>query len=334
MTSYEKRYILRNRAIDEFLTDPDAFRDTVTLACGDFVPDDRRTISRIKAAMPHDMKLFDMFHDTLLSTLQRMTSKTKNRQLHTIISDSYLLDTDEVALVTTSLLEKRVANLINEFIEQTSQQLPSDKIMTVRDNAHRLLDSKTASELDELYSAYITYEAYTDVAQHCLISYVDPYSSRHEQRAAAAHITREQATYSESLKQRRHNISYRITQISHIYDGLVEAAIANGWTAKQLTAIRESYNPADTPGTVRLKKNPAIIESFIEATRDVVARETTQRLRTDELSLRVAISEYQMVEAHMAHLLNLTPVQFAHLPAILEEYRSLLTEQTKVKKRR
>lgn len=331
-TSYERMYTLRNQAIDELLTDIELFREHVSLICAELRPEDRTSITRITDAYNNTPTLLDTIHDSLLPTLRRMSTKAHSKQLHAVIGESFLLEDDEATLITSGLLEKRTAHLLHNFIEDSVRELPSDRIMTVRDSAMKLLGGKTAGELAALYAAYAEYTAYTSVAAHCNVSYIDPHASRRVKRASAKQIEREQATYAETLKNRRWNISYRINQISKIYDRLPDVIVAEGWSLKELSVIREAYDKPTPKGLSRAQKNMQQSQSFLKATEQFVADETAKRLRKDELSLRVAIDTRQEIEHHLAHLMNLTPIQFSHLPQLTREFKHLLAEQQRIQK--
>lgn len=326
-TSYKSRYDLRNQAIDELLADIEMFREHVTAICAAFGPAERKAVSRLE-----DMSLLDKFHDDLLPTLRRMASRAKSSQLRKIVGESYILHDDEVSLVTDALLEKRTANLIREFIDTTVQSQPSDRVGKIRDSARFLLSQKTAAELTNLYTTYIEYEIYTSVARHCLITFIDPHTSSRSQRQAKKRIKREQIFYAESFKDRRWNVEYQTEQLSRLYDGLIDVIATHNWDVRTLMAIREKYDGSLAPSGKRTRIDPEWALHFTEATLPFTSSSAKKRLRKDESSLQLAIAARHEIETHLAHLLNLSPTQVSHLPALTEEFVRLSTERSRYRR--
>lgn len=334
LSSHQRRYTLRNQAIDELIVDRDAFRESVSVACGDFSRKHRKLVEQIHTATPTGFNLLDQLHDTLLPTLRRMTTRANSKQLRETISDSFLLESDQVALIASDLLEKRINSLINDFLNESTAALPKKQAMTVREHAQHLIGGKSAAELADLYTDYLTYEVYTSVARDCLVSFVDPRTNRRARKAAAKRILREQATYSETLRQHRQNASYRIEQISRVYDRLPDAITANEWNMKKLLAMRKSYDAATEQQAGPIAKQPERVEAFLAATADFVSTEVAKHIPGDKQTLQSAIDARQETDHHLAHLFDLSPIQLEYLPAWVNEFQSLLRSQQRLQKRR
>lgn len=180
--------------------------------------------------------------------------------------------------------------------------------------------------LVQSYSHGLRYRAYTDIAAHCLVTYQDPHASKREQRAGAKRIELEQATYAESLGDRRRVVAYRLRQLSCMYDGLIESLAAHQLSVQRALRIRKQYQ---VELAAKTRPSPKVAyQTFLAIT------EPLRLTNASHHDFAATAAADGVLLSLLARTTALSDLQAHKLPALNKEYWALHHEAEQIKQHR
>lgn len=306
---------LATESLDLATINVEQFRDTATNRVSALDKSTREKLIQLEKSGD----FIDQLYDNLLPTLRQITTRSNKRTLHATIADAFLLDEDEARSFTESFRDRRTSRMIESFID--SSKLSSSQKKQVLS----LLGNLTATEQTALVEQFLADEAYRSTAELASISFVDPTTPRRSRRAANKRIAREQQTYSDSLKQHRENVAYRMTQLSHIYDGLLEDIIEVQLEPDALVSIANTYNRR----TRNLRKQSAKLAVLTKLITPLAEPSIDQQTNQAD-----AIDQYAHIAKICSRVAELSEAQRQYLPERTEEFHTLALDYSRIRSKK
>lgn len=313
MSSYQRLYDrLATESLDLITEDVRRFRDTVTAQAAALPRDVRVKFTALEGTVP----FLGTYYDTLLPTLRRISQRSSKKSLRETLAYTYEMTADEAQLFTDTFRNNRTDRLMRQFIEAAS--LSSSE----RHIALQLLNGRSAAEQTDLIERYMAFTTYQATAARGHVSFVDATATRRAQRQARKRVAREQTTYGDSLKQHRENVTYRMTQLSAIYDGLLEEIIQHDLDPAMLATLAETYMRR----TKTLRKPSAKLALLAK-----LVTPLTEKIVDQQASQLDAISVSTAIMNICSRVTALSDIQRAHLERATDEFRTLAIDYARIR---
>ena len=311
---------LRQQAIKS----PLAFRRAARDAASAFAPDMRRLVA---GADTKEMPVYDLFTRWAIEVVPEVEAlqneQPRHRSLRTALAKQLNLTNSEAEAQATTLLESRIKEVTDTFIDRQCPSANTRKYMAAKVLLHRPLD-----EIIVLRSRFTDYTLYQRVANEQGIVVSDMHASFFTRRRLASKERRQINRYKKQQAKRLKQALAQQQELKTNNNGIIGRITALGVdTVEVIDAYRQYKKRLDSlkPTSRTPAKTLALFSSATKPIREAHASKLTV---LDKLAdLQDALRE---VDSVLVEIFDMTDTQRNELMSGLKEYRDLAREITRI----
>lgn len=322
---YSQSQLLAKQAmIDMALTDREQFRVQAEASLLLFDRRERKLLQKIETKTVSAYDVLYAWKNELDPIIKELQAKSVDKAFHADIKKQLLLDEGEVNQKVQQLIDQRIDEVRNRFLEQAYIKSSAKKRRLVK--AFLL---RTDQELNELLSHIESVTLSKIVAYDYGITLVDHHSSVSRRLTNRHMVRRERRRLRSHRNKRLTYIQQRQEELTVQNNGLLSAIDAMGWDLITVISLRNQYEKLVSSLPPTSAKNIT--------KRLTIFEEVTQELRNNHIEkfntknpkfrLELAYKQAREVDALLLKIFNLSNVQKNQLLICSKEYRELTEER-------
>lgn len=310
---------IATESLDLATSDDRLFRERATEIAATIPRSTRAKFTQLQQATASPA-IIDTIYDELLPRLRRIHTSSSKKTLRTTLSQTYELTSDESTMVAEALRDKRIHTIFSQYFSEAFAHLKTSDRKTAAKLTNELFADKVIPEMTEMIQQYKALIGYDATARRVHISYLDPQLSKRAQRKARKQIKLEERTYGVSLKEHRENTAYRLTQLSALYDGLLEEITALHLDPYELLTAANNLQKSTIKRQDKLGRLISLSLPLMQKTR--------------KSSLVDSADHMAKIAKIIVRVGERSDVQRDLLPERLEEYRTLALDYSRIRSKK